>query len=326
MKLSELGEFGLIDLIKKAQKPKRKDTILGIGDDCAALRMTNASTGSASRATSRDDKCQMSNKIPNPKSKLLLITTDTLIEGVHFDFKHTSFFDLGYKAMLVNISDIAAMGGIPTHAVVSLGVPKNIEAKKLLEFQKGLNKLARKYNIDIVGGDTVASPKALMVSITLLGQVEKKYILTRSGAKIGDQILVTGKFGGPASNNYKCQMTDDKLISKSQIPKIKEGRKLAKSRLATSMIDSSDGLARSLQEISKASKVGFKLNFESIPIAKGATLDHALYGGEEYELVFTAPKRNVKKIQKIVRCRVVGEIVPKNKGNNLRKGFDHFLK
>lgn len=309
MKLSELGEFGLIDLIKKAQKPKRQDTVLGIGDDCAALQL----------------------KIKKSKLKtdeLLLITTDTLIEGVHFDLKNgrnrdfslrrDPFYELGYKAMLVNISDIAAMGGIPTHAVVTLGVPKDVDVKKLLQFQKGLNKLAKKYKIDIVGGDTVSSPKAIVVSITLMGQVEKKYILTRSGAKVGNQILVTGKFGKPASLNYK--------LSPKPYTLYPVARKIAKSKLATSMIDSSDGLARSLQEISKASKVSFKLDFDSIPIAKGATLDHALYGGEEYELVFTAPKKNINKLKKIVKCKVVGEIVAKGKGIKLKRGFEHFAK
>ncbi len=298
MKLSQLGEFGLIDLIKTAQKSKRADTYLGIGDDCAVLKL----------------------KIKKSKLKteelFQLITTDTLIEGVHFNLKHTSFFDLGYKAMLVNISDIAAMGGIPTHAVVTIGVPKNIKVKKLLQFQKGLNKLAKKYKIDIVGGDTVASPKAIVVSITLLGQVEKKFMLTRSDARVGDVILVTGVFGEPAANSYRV---------KGQVPRVKECREIAKSELATSMIDSSDGLARSLQEISKASKVSFKLDFDKIPIAKGVTLDHALYGGEEYELVFTAKKRNVKKLQKIVKCKIVGEVVSRGKGTKLKKGFEHFV-
>ncbi|OGC05102.1 thiamine-phosphate kinase [candidate division WOR-1 bacterium RIFOXYA12_FULL_43_27] len=314
MKLSQLGEFGLIELIKKAQKAKRKDTVLGIGDDCAALRMTN-------------DKCP-----PCPTqveagqmSNYLLITTDTLIEDVHFDLKHTSFYELGYKAMLANISDIAAMGGTPMHAVVTIGVSKNIKVKKLLEFQKGLNKLTRKYNIEIVGGDTVASPKAVMVSITLLGEVEKRYLLTRAGARIGDTVLVTGEFGGPAALGYKPKTLNPKQSQNSnfQNPKIEEGQKIAKSRLATAMIDSSDGLARSVTEICRASKAGAKLYFKNIPIAKGATLDHALYGGEEYELVFTAPKRNVNKLQKIVKCKVVGEIVAK--GSNFEKGFQHFV-
>ncbi|NQU18332.1 MAG: thiamine-phosphate kinase [Candidatus Saganbacteria bacterium] len=304
MKLSQLGEFGLIDLIKKLQKNVRSDTILGIGDDCAVLGMENRNW-------------KMGNQFPISNSQFLLVTTDTLIEGVHFDLKHTSFFDLGYKAMMVNISDIAAMGGIPTHAVVTIGVSKNIQVKKLLQFQKGLNKLAKKYKIDIVGGDTVSSPKAVVVSITLLGQVEKKFILKRSGAKIGDQILVTGKFGKPAAHGYRLS-AHSLLLSEAQ--------KIAKSKLASAMIDSSDGLARSLSEICKASKVGVKLFEKNIPIAKGATLDHALYGGEEYELVFAVPKKNVNKIKKIVRCSVVGEIVSRGQGDKLKKGFEHFVK
>ena len=134
-----------------------------------------------------------------------LITTDTLVEGVHF--KRGNFFALGRKALAVNISDIAAMGGWPTHALVTLGVPDNLEVSAVDELYRGINGLARRHEIDIVGGDTVASPKAIIISITLLGEVEKEYLLTRSGAKVGDLILVTGVFGGPAATNYNLQLT-----------------------------------------------------------------------------------------------------------------------
>src|SRR3989338_4613924 len=131
VKLSQLGEFGLIERISKHQR-KRKGTVIGIGDDAAVLQASG---------------------------KYLLITTDTLIENVHFRLKEISFFDLGYKALAVNISDIAAMGGWPTHALVTIGVPKTISVKSIDELYRGIHHLAKKHKIDLVGGDTVASPK-----------------------------------------------------------------------------------------------------------------------------------------------------------------------
>jgi thiamine-monophosphate kinase len=302
VKLSQLGEFGLIDRLSKRVGSPSKSVVVGIGDDTAVY------------------------ELPVPIFRLAvkyqLITTDTLIENIHFKLKKTSFQDLGYKALVINISDIASMGGYPTHALVTIGANKNLSVKKIEELYRGINKAAKKYNVDIIGGDTVRSPKELVVSVTLLGEVEKKLLLTRSGAKVGDQICVTGKFGGPASRNFKLQTSNFKT-------NLNEGRKIAKSKIATSMIDSSDGLIRSVMEICRASKVGANINLSAVPIAKGANLKQALYGGEEYELVFTVPKLKKHKYQ------VVGEVVAKKSGISLvdrrgrmRKpksgGYEHF--
>lgn len=298
MKLSDLGEFGLIGLLKKgpATRDSRHATIAGIGDDAAVLRMNGG--------------------------VLLLATTDTFVEGVHFKLPRDPFFSIGQKAMLANVSDIAAMGGIPTHALVTIGLSKKISVENVKALYRGIDSIAKKCKIDIVGGDTVSSPKALIVSITLLGEVEKKYLLLRSGARPGDLICVTGKFGGSAAQKYEIRNTKYET-------NIEKARNIAKSQTATAMIDSSDGLVRSVLEICKASKVGARIYEDKVPVARGATLQHALYGGEEYELVFTAPKGKAGKY------KVVGEIVGAKSGVKLidaqgkikplkSGGYEHF--
>ena len=315
MKLSQIGEFGLIDLIAK-QEPKLPSTLIGIGDDAAVIQ------------------------IQNPKSKIqtryLLITTDTFVENVHFTLKKASFFDLGWKVMAANISDIAAMGGLPTHALVTIGLPKKITVKQVQHLYRGINSLARRYKIDIVGGDTVASPREVVISITLLGEVEKRFLLTRSGARAGDLILVTGVFGGPASIKFKIQKTSASSVEPSKVKiRIKEARIIAKAKLATSMIDSSDGLVRSVLELCKASRTGALVYEDLVPIAKGASLEQALYGGEEYELVFTATKKDLANLRKILKFSVVGEMAPSKFGVKLvdtygrikppkSGGYEHF--
>ncbi|MDD5383065.1 MAG: thiamine-phosphate kinase [Candidatus Margulisbacteria bacterium] len=305
MKLSNIGEFGLIDRIAK-REPRLPSTIIGIGDDAAVLQMTN-------------------------EGKYLLITTDTLIENVHFKRKGASFFRLGQKALAANISDIAAMGGWPAHALVTVGVPKTMSVKAIDELYRGINALARKQKIDIIGGDTVASPKEIVISITLLGEVEKANLLLRSTARVGDLICVTGKFGGPAAKGYPSHYA-------LRVTLFQEARALAKSGLATAMIDSSDGLVRSILEICKASRVGAVVYESEVPVARGASLAQALHGGEEYELVFTIPAKNIRKLKKVLgrtKVSIVGDICPRKSGVNLLDkhgrikeiksgGYEHF--
>ncbi|MFH1618036.1 MAG: thiamine-phosphate kinase, partial [Candidatus Margulisiibacteriota bacterium] len=281
MKLSQIGEFGLIE-----QLNHQFSTIVGIGDDCAVVEILNLPCH-ASRQAGRQagSKHQILNKSKSIKSKYQLITTDALVEGVHFDLKKCSFYDVGYKAMLVNISDIAAMGGYPAYAVVSIALPQKIKVEDAKEIYRGMDRLARKHKIDIVGGDTVSSKRDLFISITLIGEVEKDCLVKRSGAKVGDKIYVTGHFGRMAP------------------VRLKEGRDIAKAKLASSMIDSSDGLVLSVREIARQSKVGARIYMDKVPVAAGATLDQALYGGEDYELVFTSRKKLSKKY------KMVGEIV-----------------
>ena len=297
MKLSDIGEFALIDLISRREK-KLPSTIIGIGDDCAVLRPKTYDLGH--------------------KTKYLLVTTDTFVENVHFIVKTPGdFYYLGRKAMAANISDIVAMGGVPTHALVTIGLPKKTSVKAVQELYRGMDSLAKKCRIDIVGGDTVASPRAVLVSITLLGEAEKPIL--RSTARVGDLICVTGRFGGAARDNFKLQTFMASGVEPSNVKiKLKESGKLAKAKLATSMIDSSDGLVRSVLEIAKASKVGAEIFEDLVPRAKGATLDQALYGGEEYELVFTIRANNSSKLKQLkLEATVVGTIVAQKQGVRL---------
>ena len=300
MKLSSLGEFGLIDKISALFKNK-KTTIVGIGDDTAILEYS--------------------------KSQYLLVTTDALIEKVHFKIKKsTAYFNLGWEALAVSISDIAAMGGTPTQAVISLGLPQKTTVEQVMSFYKGIKAVAKEYGVNIIGGDTTASKSDLFISITLLGLVEKKKLTLRSTAKVGDLIYVTGAFGGAAVGKYD--------LSKKVFPRVKEGSQI--SELASAMIDSSDGLARSVREICKASRVGAIIREEQVPMAKGATLDQALNGGEEYELVFTVPTKEKEKIKKLgFKVENIGEIKKKmvgikliDKNGKMKKmgdyGYDHF--
>ncbi len=300
MKLSQLGEFGLIERIAK-REPALPSTIVGIGDDCAVIGLPAS-------------------------NKYQLITTDALIENVHFRRQGLSFFHLGRKALAANISDIAAMGGWPTHALITLGLPGTISVQAVDALYRGIDALAREHKIDLIGGDTVASPRELVISITLLGEVEKKNLLLRSTAKPGDLICVTGKFGGPASKGYSSRYS-------LPVTRLKEARYIAGSHVATAMIDSSDGLVRSVLELCKASKTGARVFEDCVPRAKGATLKQALYGGEEYELVCTVPKTKLKKLK--VKMAVVGEIVAAKQGVGLvdhhdkikpvkSGGYEHF--
>lgn len=166
MKINQIGEFGLLDLIKKRIFSKDKRVIVNIGDDAAVIESS--------------------------PDRLMIFTTDTLVEKIHFDLSYFTFEEMGWKAMTANLSDIAAMGGLPKYALVTVGLPKNMRAEDVLSIYKGMSKIGLKYNCKIIGGDTTLVQKGLFVSIALLGEVEKEFVTTRSGAKKGDLICVTG--------------------------------------------------------------------------------------------------------------------------------------
>lgn len=280
MKVSDIGEFGLIDRIKDRNPIKDRNVVIGIGDDAAAIR-----SGAG--------------------GKYILLTTDTLVEGVHFSLRYFTFFELGWKLLAVNLSDIAAMGGTPRYALVTLGLKRTVDVSDIDAFYKGIRALAGKFKVNIVGGDIVSSPKNLFFTLDVFGFADR--LIKRSGAKAGDAIVSLGTFGGSAAGLAKLKRSGRKASGiKTHVmpwPMIKEG--LSAARHASSMIDNSDGLARCLIEICKASGCGARIFPDKIPLAKGAHLKHALDGGEDYNLVLTVPKRKAKKIK---NGRIIGEI------------------
>ena len=328
MELKELGEFGLIDLIRRKVYTKDKRVVLNIGDDAAVL------------------KCS--------PGKLLIFTTDTLMERVHFDLRYFSFKDIGWKSMATNLSDIAAMGGIPLAGLVSLGLPKRIKEEQVLELYSGMENLSSRFKCPIVGGDIFSSPQGLVVTISLLGEVEKNLFKPRGGARVGDLIYVTGDLGEAEtglrilrkSNKKKKSITKKHL---TPCPRITESRLLIKNLKISSMIDISDGLSSDLHHICEESKKGALIYAEKIPISqrimevcrplKIPPLNLALSSGEEYELLFTLSPGQEKKIEKMTKGKfkvtLIGEIRQKEEGveildldgriKDLKKtGYTHF--
>jgi thiamine-monophosphate kinase len=327
MKINKIGEFGLIDLIKKRIFTKDKRVIVNIGDDAAVIRSS--------------------------ADRLLIFTTDTLVERIHFDLNYFTFKEIGWKAMTANLSDIAAMGGLPKYALVTVGLPKSIGIEDVLSIYKGMSRIARKYNCKIVGGDTTLVPKELFVSVVLLGEVEKKFVTTRSGAKKGDLICITGELGeSQAGLEYLKKYGRQKLplVRKhlQPYPRIDEARILVTNLKINSMIDISDGLSSELFHLAEESRLGAVIYEEQIPVSakclklasllNRSPLFWALSSGEEYELLFAIDKKEQTKIDRIkrkVNVSVIGEMVEKRAGvklvqktgstKNLKKtGFVHF--
>jgi len=306
--MKKLGEFELIDKLTRNLPGYGKEVIEGIGDDCAVIKQ-NA-------------------------NKYLLATCDAQVAGVHF-LLDTDPGQIGQKAVAVNISDIAAMGGQPTLCLVSLIIPKSIDTEYIDSVYSGIRLMCERYGIQIIGGN-ISSGEQLVIDITMMGAVNPKKMLLRSGAKPGDKVLVTGSLGAAAAG----------VVSKKHIlptPRIKESNAIAKSKLATSMIDISDGLLSDISHICDQSNVGVTLNETQIPVSDSANLLQALSGGEDYELLFTAPSESVEMLIKMISrktktpVKVIGEVVPKKEGrwiidkNGQKRplisdGWDHFAK
>jgi thiamine-monophosphate kinase len=269
-------EFDYISWIRKQQKPSEL-VRLGIGDDLAILNW--------------------------PQEDLLLVGVDQVLDGVHFDSKVHSPEAIGRKAMNRNLSDCAAMGCLPAAAVVTVALPKGVGEKYARELYLGMQKAGEVFNCPIVGGDTSSWSGKLVVTVTILGKSDGVEPITRSGAKPGDKIYVTGPLGGSLLGRH---MTFE--------PKVLGGRVLAGNRLTTAMIDLSDGLSRDLAHICRESGVGALISAARIPVHADAIemrrdghspLDHALHDGEDYELLFTASDGFAA-----VPGLLVGEIIP----------------
>jgi len=280
MRLNEIGEFGLI---KRFQKKIKNDSsvIKGSGDDCAVLKWD--------------------------RLNYQLFTTDMIIEGIDFK-KNTDLWLVGRKSLGISISDIAACAGIPQQAVVALGLPKNMQVNQIDRLAKGIFDLAKKFNINIVGGD-ISAANELIINVSMLGMVEKSKLCLRQGAKIGDLIMVTGEFGESIKGKH-LKFT----------PRIKESRFLADHFKINAMIDVSDGLLQDLGHILKQSSVGAVIYESLIPLsAQANNPEDALCSGEEFELLFSASRDQANKIIKSskYRFRVIGEIMPKSFGLRL---------
>ena len=295
MTLNKLGEFGIIDKIRRATRTDAS-VLKGIGDDTAVLR------GDA--------------------KNVILFTTDMLIEGRHFLLNKASAYEIGWKSMAVNVSDIAAMGGLPTHAVAAVGLPGKLSAHFIDELYKGMRAVAARFKINLVGGDTNRADK-LILSVAMLGKAKKAVL--RSGAKANDVIFVSGALGGSYRSKRHLRF----------VPRVKESQFLVNKFKINAMMDISDGLASDIHRLTEESKVGALIYKEQIPVNRGATFKQALGEGEDFELLFTTSPGEAVKIARHKNFHVVGQIVNKKKGVRIAdvsgksrplsaKGFDHF--
>jgi thiamine-monophosphate kinase len=314
--LSELGEFGLIDHLTAGVIIANPSTIKGIGDDAAVI---------------------------DSSGKLVLLSTDLLVEGVHFDLSYTPLKHLGYKAAVVNFSDIVAMNGTPTQLLVGLSVSNRFPVEALDELYAGLKMACERYHVDLVGGDTTSSSSGLFLALTVSGEVEKDKVVYRNTAKENDLICVSGDLGSAylgllllerekkvflADPNMQPDLEGNDYILERQLKpeaRIDVTRKLRDAGiLPTSMIDISDGLASEILHICNDSKVGCRIYEEKIPIdmAAGNTASEfniqpvtaAMNGGEDYELLFTVSLKDFEKIQGLADISVIGHITDENSG------------
>ena len=328
--ISSLGEFGLIEQITKDLKTNNKETIKGTGDDAAILQFEN------------DEE--------------VLVTTDLLMEGIHFDLTYFPLKHLGYKAVVANISDIYAMNGTPKQITVSIALSRKFCIEDVEELYSGMRLACQQYGVDIIGGDTSSSLTGLAISITAIGTAPKGTVVKRNGAKETDLICVTGNLGAAymglqllerekiatAGKDIQPDFQGKEYILERQLKP--EARKEVLEKLheenvrPTSMIDISDGLSSELMHICKQSNVGCRIYEERIPIdyqtaimAEELNLNVitcALNGGEDFELLFTVPIADHEKVAAMKDVRVIGHIVSDNMGLALitRDGVEMELK
>ena len=330
--IATLGEFGLIDHLTEGIKPMHASTLKGIGDDAAVLSY--------------------------PIDKQVLVTTDLLLEGVHFDLVYTPLKHLGYKAAVVNFSDIYAMNGTPKQITVSLGVSKRFSVEDMEQLYAGIRLACENYNVDIVGGDTTSSLTGLTISITCIGEADTDKVVYRNGAQETDLICVSGNLGAAymglqllerekkvltgADKDVQPDFAGREYILERQLkPEARKDiiEKLAEAGIQpTSMMDISDGLSSELMHICKQSNKGCRVYEEHLPIdyQTAAMAEEfnmnlttcALNGGEDYELLFTVPLACHEKVKEISDIRLIGHITKPELGCALvtRDGQEFELK
>lgn len=317
--LAQLGEFGLINHITKNFNIQQKSTLKGIGDDAAVLDF---------------------------KSKKAVVTTDLLVEGVHFDLSYMPLKHLGYKAVVVNISDICAMNAVPTQVTVSIAVSNRFPLEAVEELYEGIRLACDYYKVDLIGGDTTSSTTGLLISVTALGEADQEEITYRSGAQENDLLVVTGDIGSAymglqvlerekqvflVNPQSQPDLEDYSYIIERQLkPEARTDVKELLQKLEvvpTAMIDVSDGISSEIMHICKASNVGCNLYEDKLPldpqlinVCEEFNLDSttiAINGGEDYELLFTIPMDDFDKIKGNPNFSIIGHITEEREGMHL---------
>lgn len=337
--ISKIGEFGLIERIQQGLEPLNETTLTGIGDDAAVLAASE---------------------------KQRVITTDMLLEGIHFDLSFIPLQHLGYKAVAVNVSDVAAMNAIPTQITVSIGLSNRFSVEAVDALYEGIKAACKNFKVDLIGGDTTASRSGLVLSVTAIGEVEAGKVVLRSGAKKGDIVCATGDLGGAYVGLQVLEREKQEFLQNPQMqPQLDKYPYIVQRQLRpdarmdiihelaelgivpTSMIDVSDGLASELLHICKQSGVGVQVYEENLPIDK-LTYDTAvefnldpitcvMNGGEDYELLFTIRQDDYEKLKQHPDIHFigyvtehVGQAILVTKGGNAveikAQGFNHFKK
>lgn len=323
LRISDVGEFGLIAALRGMLKESAAELLCGPGDDAAVFR--------------------------GPDGVLWAYTADALVEGVHFDLSFTSWRSLGYKALAVNLSDLASMGGCDTsYALVVLGLREEVHAGAVGELYRGMLECGKRYSCRLAGGDIVRSPGGLFVSVSLVGDLEGERYLTRGNARPGELVLVTGSLGDSrlglewlkrgGGAGHPCAVRHLRPR-----PRLEQGR-LALRMGATAAIDVSDGLLRDLGHICEESGVGAEIYLDDVPVSREARelarelgsdfIEAALHGGEDYELVITAAERDAREMAERLPASIVGRVtdgggvtVLDGEGRRVevsRRGYEHF--
>jgi len=317
--IASLGEFGLIEHLTRNNETQNAGTLLSVGDDAAVIDQFGRQS---------------------------VISTDLLLEGIHFDLMYTPLKHLGYKSVVVNLSDICAMMATPTQITMSIGISNKFSVEAIEEFYEGVYAACEKFNVDLVGGDTTTSKMGFVISVTAIGEVAPDKYVTRSGAKVNDLVCVTGDLGAAYLGLQLLEREKKIFLENPQVqPDLQNQSYLVKRILKpeprtdivewlqehgimpTAMIDVSDGLSSELLHICKASDVGCILYEEKIPLHEdtktmarefqvgGAAC--ALSGGEDYELLFTIKQEDYEKVARNLDISVIGYITDKAEGANL---------
>jgi len=327
----QLGEFGLIERIQQLVGDFKDPSILSIGDDAAIVSTPN-------------------------QDKKIVFTTDAMVEGVHFDLDYTPMESLGWKALAINVSDVAAMGGMPKYVVISLAIPKHWKVEAVDELYQGMIRCSREYGCHIVGGDTVRSKDSGFISVAVIGEVDSQKVAARDGAQPGDYLGLSRPVG---SSRVGLEVLESKLDYKAfqksvkhflePKPELSIAQKLVSELEVSSLIDVSDGLASEIGHLCRMSKVGCLVQFKGIPISSEAKewcgpqdrspFEFAMESGEEYALLFTVDPQKYSiwlKDQQNPPIYIIGKIVQKKQGIQIEKdgemspltfkGWDHFKK